>query len=134
MIITDETRRYYELRFFYIMTDIFNKNNDLRDCIILIEAIAIIGRMDDKPIKTILTKMYNDRFFLATRDEITYLAYRQGKTKTKLAKEMGVTKKTIDNRIKKMDNYYPRPRLEIKEIYTIMEFLEIFDFIKGVGI
>lgn len=135
MILSDHTRRWLEVRFYYFCLDIFHIRKNMLDVVYSIEAVAQIGDVDLKQLKLISGKMLGEPHFLPTQNELILLAHMH-KVKTKqIADYVNKSPNHIYKIIQaKMPTYAPYPLLSVHEDEVIKDFLELLDIFRRAGI
>ena len=107
------------------------------EIILLIEAIAHIGKLDYKLLKNITGKMLGDPYYLPVQDEVISLANAYGMNNSQIHREFGFNRKTISKIISSPDRNTIRkstPLLTINEDQELYKFCKILDQIKKAGI
>ena len=136
MILSEQRRRWAEIRFYYICLDIYHIRHNMIDVILTIEVISQIAETDFKTLKSVAGRMLGDPTYLPHRDEIVSLAFSMGLSKAKISKLFGFARVTIDTILKSERNriHVPFPQFELKEDEKMNRFCETFDKIKEAGI
>lgn len=135
MILSDHTRRWLEVRFYYFCLDIFHIRKDMMDVIYSIEAVSQIGKVDTKAIKLIAGKILGEPYYLPTQDELILLAHLNNIPNQQIANYVNQSRQAISNTIKrKLPNYAPYPLLDVHEDEIIKEFLDLLQIFRKAGI
>lgn len=136
MILSEQTRRWSEIQFYYICLDLYHIRHNMVDVVLIIEVVSQIAQLDFKTLKTIAGKMMGDPQYLPHRDEIVSLAYAMNLNKSKISKLFNITRTTIDTILSSKRNriHVPFPMFSIKEDEEMYKFCEKFKEIKEVGI
>lgn len=137
MVLSEQQRRWSEIKFYYYCMDIYNINKDMIEVILLIEAIAHIGKLDYKILKNAAAKMLSDPYYLPIRDEVISLADAYGLNVSEISKQTGISRKTVRNVIDSPDRntiHNPTPLLDISEDKEIYNFNQIANTIRKAGI
>ena len=135
MILSEHTRRWSEIQMYYFVKDIFNLHKDTADIITTADAICKIGKVDTGTIRTVITKMLNDPYFIPYPSEVIVLGKIQGMTDIELAKMMNMSRQGIYKHIKaKQEDYEPYPRYEINEDHELYKFLQTWNELRKAGI
>ena len=135
MIISESTRRWVEIRFYYFCLDIFDLHHSFLDVDLAIQAIANLGNIKLKELNQSAGKMIGDPYYMPTEDELIITAHMHGKTYKEIAGYIGVDQRTIKRRIEReKKKYNPYPRLSVSEDIAIQEFFETLDVLKNAGV
>ena len=136
MILSEHTRRWSEIQFYYFCFDIYQIRNNMIDVILMIEVISQIANLDFKMLKVIAGKMMGDPVYLPHRDEAVSLAYVMGKNKSEIHKIFNVSRSTIDTILSSDRNrvHTPFPQFSLKEDEEMYQFCQKFSEIKKAGI
>lgn len=135
MILSDHTRRWLEVRFYYFCLDIFHIRKDMMDVIYSIEAVSQIGKVDTKAIKLIAGKILGEPYYLPTQDELILLAHLNNIKTKQIADYVNKTQNHIYKVIKaKLPKYAPYPLLDVHEDEIIKEFLDLLQIFRKAGI
>lgn len=135
MILSDHTRRWLEVQFYYFCLDIFHTRNNMLDVIYSIEAISQIGTINTKEIKLIAGKILGEPHYLPTQTELILLAYLHNVKPNKIADYINKSRQYIHQTVQnKLPNYAPYPLLDVHEDEIIKEFLDLLQIFKKAGI
>lgn len=135
MIISEATRRWVEIRFYYFCLDIFDLHHSFLDVDLAIQAIANLGNTKLKELNKSAGKMMGDPYYIPTEDELLVLANMHGRTYKEMAEYLGVDQRTVKRRLEKeQKKYNPYPRLSVNEDLAIKEFFETLDILKNAGV
>ena len=137
MILSEHQRRWSEIKFYYFCLDIYSINKDMIEVILIIEAIAHIGHLNYKLLKSITGKMLGDPYYLPVRDEIIALAYTYNLSVADIVKDFGFTRKTVTNLLRNPNKNIlptPTPLLTINEDQEIYKFCQLIPLIQKAGI
>jgi hypothetical protein len=136
MILTDEKRRWIEIRFFYFCYDVYQLNHDMIDVINTIELMNSLGDFDLKLVKKASGKVLGMQSNLPTKEEIICLAVKNGIKQRALCKTLEMKPSTVSviaNTKSEIYEYCP-PRLDIDEDTNILKFLDIWENFQKVGL
>lgn len=136
MILSEQTRRWSEIQFYYICLDLYHLRQNMIDVILMIEIICQIAELDFKALKTIAGKILGDPAYLPHRDEVISLAYAMGMKKLNISKIFNFSRATIDTVLNSERNriHIPFPQFELTEDEAMYKFVKTFNQIKEVGI
>ena len=136
MILSEQLRRWSEIRFYYFCLDIYHINNDMIEVILMVEAIAHIGHLDYKLLKTITGKMLGDPYYLPIRDEVVSLANAYGLSISEICRQIKINRSTAKTILKSTRNTIqsPTPLLPINEDQEIYKFCNILSLVQKAGI
>lgn len=135
MILSEYTRRWYEVRFYYFCLDIYQHRHNILDIIYAIEAICQIGDVEVKDIKRLTTGMINDPYYKPNQIELVLLANMHGIKTKEIADYLGITKQAVNEYMRRhKPDFYPTPRYSLNEDIIFGKFLEQIDVIKKAGI
>ena len=137
MILSEQLRRWSEIQFYYFCMDLYTINKDMIDVILFIEAIAHIGNLDYKLLKSITGKMLGDPYYLPIKDEVICLAYTYGLSKTEISNTFNFNRKTISAILQdpyRNTSTHSTPLLLVKEDQELYKFNQIISQIKKAGI
>lgn len=136
MILSEQRRRWAEIRFYYICLDLYHIRHNMIDVILTIEVVSQIAETNFKLLKIIASRMMGDPTYLPHRDEVVSLAYAMKLPKTKISKLFNVSRSTIDTILSSERNRIPVPfpQFELNEDEEMVKFCETFDQIKKAGI
>ena len=136
MILSEHTRRWAEIRFYYICLDLYHIRHNMMDVILTIEVVSQIAETDFKLLKVIAGRMMGDPTYLPHRDEIVSLAFAMKMSKTDIHKLFNVARSTIDTILNSERNriHVPFPMFDIREDDEMYKFCETFDKLKKAGI
>ena len=128
MILSEQQRRWSEIKFYYFCLDIYHINKDMIEVILLIEAVAHIGDLDYKLLKSITGTMLGDPYYLPIKDEVISLAYIYGLKMSDIAKQFNLSRKTVERVIKNPQRnsaHSPTPLLSIREDQELYKFCQL---------
>jgi hypothetical protein len=136
MILSEHTRRWAEIQFYYFCLDVYHIKNNMIDVVLLIEVISQIGNLNFKMLKTIAAKIIGDPIYLPHRDEAVSLAHLMKMSQRQIAETFGVSKTTVNTILNSERNrvHVPFPQLELAEDEEIYKFNQIFSQIKKAGL
>lgn len=137
MILSEQQRRWSEIKYYYFCLDIYRINNDMIEVILIIEAIAHIGHLNYKLLKSITGKMLGDPYYLPIKDEVISLADLFGLKVADISKELNLSRntiKTILNNPKRNISHNPTPLLTINEDQEIYKFCKLIPVLQKAGI
>lgn len=136
MVLSEETRRWNEIRFYYFCFELFHMNKDMVDVILAIDAIAQIGKLNLSAIKRIAGLLLNDRYYYPNRNEILLLGNMHGMKSSELAEFLGTSIQSISRSIRNLKNsdFKTNPKLDATDDNHISQFLTVLDNFKKVGI
>lgn len=136
MILSEQTRRWSEIQFYYFCLEMYQIRNNMIDVILMIEVISQIAELNYKTLKTLAGKIIGDPIYLPHRDEAVSLAYIMGMNKSTISKTFGVTRSTIDTILSSERNriHTPLPQFSLDEDEEMYKFCQKFKEIKKVGI
>ena len=136
MILSEQRRRWSEIRFYYICLDLYHIRHNMIDVILTIEVISQIAETDFKMLKIIAGKMMGDPTYLPHRDEVVSLAYAMKIPKLTISKLFKVSRSTVDTILASERNriQVPFPQFNLKEDEEMYKFCKTFDEIKKAGI
>lgn len=136
MILSEQTRRWSEIQFYYICLDLYHLRQNMIDVILIIEIVCQIAELDFKVLKTIAGRILGDPVYLPHRDEVISLAYAMGIKKSNISKIFNFSRTTVDTVINSERNriHIPYPQFELTEDEAMYKFVKIFNRIKKVGI
>ena len=135
MILSEQRRRWAEIRFYYICLDLYHIRQNMMD-VILIIVVSQIAETDFKILKALAGRMMGDPQYLPHRDEIISLAFAMNMKKTTISRLFGFTRSTIDTVLNSERNriHVPFPQFTVKEDEEMHKFCAIFDKVKQTGI
>lgn len=135
MILSEHQRRWTEIKYYYFCLDIYHINNDMIEVILIVEAIAHIGKLNYKLLKSITGKILSDPYYLPVRDEVISLANLYKLSQAEISKTFKIPRQAIrtilDDPKRKT---IPIPLLDINEDQELYKFCEIIPLIKKAGI
>jgi len=137
MILSEQIRRWSEIKFYYFCLDLFHINKDMIEVVLMIEAIAHIGHLNYKLLKNIAGKMLGDPYYLPIKDEVISLANAYGLSTAEICRQFGFNRKTVTNIIKspqRNTTQHPIPLLNITEDQELYKFCEILPKIQKAGV
>lgn len=135
MILSDATRRWYEVKFYYFCFDLYHIRKNMLDVMYAIEALAQIGEFNIKDVKTLAGKLLSDPYYLPTRDELILLCALFGVPRKTIAEYVERSTSAVNTFIQnKKDTYSPYPRLSINEDEELGKIVKLIDIIKKAGI
>lgn len=135
MIISETTRRWVEIRFYYLCLDIYNSRHDMRDVILAIEALSQLGNIDTKIIKQISGRLLSDPYFMPEINELMYLAHLNGIKTTDIAEYTNKEKSNVCHQIKRIaERFTAHPILSVDEDLLIQDFMKLVDILKKAGL
>lgn len=136
MILSEQQRRWAEIRFYYFCLDVYHIRNNMIDVILMIEVISQIAELDFHMLKGIAGKILGDPTYLPHRDEAVSLAYAMGLSKLEIHNQFNVSRSTIDTILKSERNriHVPYPQFELKEDEVLYKFTNVFQKIKEAGL
>lgn len=135
MILSEQTRRWSEIQFYYFCLDTYHIRHNMIDVILLIEVICQIAQLNFKLLKTIAGKMLGDPAYMPSRDEVIVLANLHGLKAADIVKSTGISKSKVLYTIKeKKDAYIPFPQFSVIEDQELYNFNNKLSEIKKVGI
>ena len=135
MILTDEKRRWAEIRFYILCYDIFQQRKDMMDVIYFIEAMAQLGTFKQQQVKNASGKILGDPYYMPIKDEVIVHAVKNGINQRTLAKKLDVGQPKISKTYNTKKNLYTTaPRLDINEDSEIIKFMNLVDIFKKAGI
>lgn len=135
MILSEQTRRWAEIQFYYFCLDIYHLRHNMVDVILLIEVICQIAQLNFKSLKTIAAKMLGDPSYMPSRDEVIVLANLHGLKASEITRTTGISKSKVLYTINdKKDAYIPFPQFSIPEDQELYNFNKHFSEIKKASI
>ncbi len=136
MILSEQTRRWTEIQFYYFCLDLYHIRNNMIDVILLIEVVCQIAELNYPMLKSIAGKMMGDPIYLPHRDEVVSLAHAMGNGYKNIAKITDLSINTIRTILNTNRNKIttPYPMFEIPEDQEMYKFIQQFSEIKKVGI
>lgn len=135
MILSEYTRRWYEVRFYYFCLDIYRNRKNILDIIYAIEAICQIGDVKVKDVKRLTSGMINDPYYKPNKIELVLLASMHGVKDKDIAEYLKISKQAVNEfKRRHQPDFYPTPRYSIEEDIIFGQFLEQLDTIKKAGI
>ena len=137
MILSEQQRRWSEIKYYYFCMDLYHINHDMIEVILLIEAVAHLGKLDYKLLKSITAKMLGDPYYLPARDEVISLAYAYGLTQTEISKQFDLPRVSVSRIIKDPRRNAvnaPIPLLDIVEDQEMYRFCQLLPLIQKAGI
>lgn len=135
MILSEQTRRWSEIQFYYFCLDLYNIRHNIIDVMLMIEVICQIAELNLKLLKTIAAKMIGDPSYMPNQDEVIVLANLHGLKAANIVKSTGISKRKVLYTIKeKKDTYIPFPQFSIQEDNELYNFNKQFAEIKKASI
>lgn len=137
MIISEQLRRWSEIKFYYFCLDIYHINKDMIEVVLMVEAIAHIGHLDYKLLKRLAGLMLGDPYYLPVKDEVISLANAYKLSNSEICKQFGFTRKTVANIIKSPNRNtitHSIPLLTVSEDQELNKFCEILTQIQQAGV
>lgn len=135
MILSEYQRRWSEIQMYYFVKDMFNIHKDSADVVAATDAICKIGKVNTGTVRTVITKMLNDPYFIPYSSEVIILGRIQGMSDIELARLMKMSRQGIYKHVKyHKENYEPYPRYEIDEDQELYKFLETWNTVRKAGI
>lgn len=137
MILSEQQRRWSEIKYYYFCLDIYHINNDMIEVILLIEAIAHIGQLDYKLLKNITGKILADPYYLPVKDEVISLAYAYGLSKSEISRQFSFNRATINvvlQNQKRNTLLSSIPLLSVAEDQEMYKFCKLLPSIQKAGV
>lgn len=136
MILSEQARRWAEIRFYYFCLDLYHIRHNMIDVILIIEVVCQIAELDFKTLKTLAGKIIGDPVYLPHRDEVVSLAYAMGIKKSNIHNFFEISKNTINTILNSKRNqiHTPYPQFTLQEDELMYRFCEVFQKVKEAGI
>ena len=135
MILSEHLRRWTEIKYYYFCLDIYHINYDMIEVILIVEAIAHIGKLNYKLLKSITGKILGDPYYLPVRDEVISLASTYKMTQADIVRNFGFPRQAVRTILEdSRRTIRPTPLLEINEDQELYKFCKIIPQIKKAGI
>lgn len=135
MILSDIERRWLEVRFYYLILELYHVRNNFMDAMAVISVVRQISEKDTKRLQELAATMTSDPYYLPSDEEFIILASMNGIKQKDIAEYMGKTQPAINYIIKqKSKKFVGYPRLGIKDDQEIKEFFELYEIFRKAGI
>lgn len=135
MILSEQTRRWSEIQFYYFCLNLYDIRHNMIDVILMIEVIAQIAQLNYPMLKHIAAQIIGNPNYIPNRDEVIVLANMHGYKPADIVRATKLSKsKVLTTLNSKKDKYIPYPQFDITEDQELYKFNEIFKTIKKAGI
>ena len=136
MILSEPLRRWSEIKFYYFCLDLFHINYDMIEVILMVEAVAHIGHLNIKLLKSLTGKMLGDPYYLPVKDEVISLAYAYGMSNADICKQFGFNRKTVTRILTSDRNTITHsiPLLTPTEDQELYKFCQVLPKVKKAGV
>lgn len=135
MILSEHERRWYEVKLYHTIIDIYEIRDKMIDVVDVIEAICALGNAKTGTLKRVVNNIVDSPYYRPFKREIVLLAHLQGYGAQAIADYTHMTRQAVYKIInKEMESYVPLPRFSVDEDYEIKKFLDTLDKLKKVGL
>ena len=126
--------RWLELKFFYLLRDIFTVKNDMMDVMELVESIQFLGNYSSEAVKQVAQRVLYNLRIKPTTTEFIVIAKTMKLSVDYIRQKTGLSNRQIYQILDDNQTFYFYPRSTSEDLEIIKQFMSTYDILKRAGL
>ena len=133
---TNEDRRWVEIRFYYAVSDIVDLKKDMYMALEFIDTLLIFDSFNPTLIKQYAVQCLQSAWIRPSREETVILGKKYKRPIKTIKDRLRIHNRTLYMTLERHsdDGFFFLPKLELHQHEEIIKFLSALDKVKGLGI